>query len=729
MLVALVVAFGLMFLWQSVIAPRIWPQPEPTERAPGEAAAPQSPAATESPAAESAAPEAPPPAPSVTAPAPETPVAEAPAPGTKVPELVAVGATGEEADATWVLGSDKYESAFDLEVEVQARGGAVRRLALARHRFFKTVADRNEKDPDQRLAMELVEPTAPFAAFAISELRVWFAGADGPSVVDLSEVAWRLEQEACTPTEAVASVEVQTADGKPAVRITKRYTMRPHAEPDAEGAEAPPQYELGLAVEIEALGEGVERAAYVLRGSPALSREDARQDFRMAVAGSWTEKGVAVETVAGKSLGEPEEGKPAPSKSLGGPGTAWAGEVEKYFAVVLIPQKPSPEVTFAAGAEAFRYEVTEYDRPVPMAGVRLLTKEQALGADKPVRNLYIIYAGPKDTTVLDAYADIGLPELISWKPSCCPVPGISTISRTMTVVLEAFHAVVGNYGMAIVMLVVMLRTVLHPVARWRTKSMSKMQRLGPRMQEIRERHAGNKERLNAEMMKMYREEGINPISSFLPMFVEMPIWIGLYSALLVAINLRHAAFLPAGWVDWMPWQTTFLQDLAQPDCLVILTKPWYLPGTGIWPLNYLVGWIQNMLGGGITSFNLLPLLMAVFMYLQQKFTPTPTTGPQAQQQKHMMVFMTVFLLLVLYSAPAGLCLYILTSALLGFLEQRYLKKRFAAVEAAAAGGGAPGAPTPPRPPKQASVVAGRSKSLAERIEAWLRKRLQQGRKP
>jgi membrane protein insertase Oxa1/YidC/SpoIIIJ len=140
-----------------------------------------------------------------------------------------------------------------------------------------------------------------------------------------------------------------------------------------------------------------------------------------------------------------------------------------------------------------------------------------------------------------------------------------------------------------------------------------------------------------------------------------------------------------------------------------------------------VGSIQNMMGGGITSFNLLPLLMAFAMYLQQRFTPAPSTGPQAKQQKQMMVFMTVFLLLVLYSAPAGLSLYIMTSSLLGFFEQRHLKKKFAAAAAVAV---KPGEPPPPKPPKKAgSLVAGRNKSIAERIEAWIQKRFQQGKKP
>jgi len=394
--------------------------------------------------------------------------------------------------------------------------------------------------------------------------------------------------------------------------------------------------------------------------------------------------------------------------------------------VVIIPQKPSREGTFAAGAEAFRYEVTEFDATVPLAGVRLVAREQAISPREGLRHEYVIYAGPKDPKVLEAYAAIGLPGLIAWQPGCCPIPGISEISRFMVIVLDAFHGLVRNYGLAIVMLVVVLRLALHPVTRWSQKSMTKMQTIGPKMEELRKKHGDEKERLNQEMMRLYREEGINPVTGCLPMFLQMPIWFGLYGALQVAINLRHAAFLPAGWVDWMPWRTIFLQDLAQPDSLVLWNTPFYLPGRDIPLLGWLISSIQNMMGGGITSFNLLPLLMAFAMYLQQRFTPAPSTGPQANQQKQMMVFMTAFLLLVLYSAPAGLCLYIMTSSLLGFFEQRYLKKKFAD----ATGSAKPGEPSAPKPPKKAgSLVAGRNKSIAERIEAWLRKHLQQGKKP
>jgi len=734
MVAAVAISMGIMMVFQFVIAPRLWP----TEERPADQLVPKPPA--EKPASESPALEKPGPGsitsapPSPEAPAPEAPVPEAPVPAApKAPELVAVGATGEAPEESLKMGSAEYRGDYNLEVHVTPRGGALERVSLARDRFFKTVADRDEKDPDKRQAMDLVEPSAPFPAFLISELGVKLAGADEASRVDLSEVLWRVEKS--RPTEVVLSVEVHKADGTPALRVVRRYTLRPRgaarqdAGPATNGtAEASVDYEIGMSLEFAALADEVEQVDYVLGGSAAIPREDARRDFRAAVAGAWTDKGVEVQSVAGKKLEQKEgEETAGPAKAdLAGKEVAWAGETGKYFAVVIIPQKPSREGTFAAGAEAFRYEMTEFDRPMPMAGVRLVARKQAISRPKGLRHEYVIYAGPKDPEALEPYAAIGLPGVIAWQPGCCPIPGISEISRFMVSVLDAFHSLVRNYGLAIVMLVVVLRLVLHPVTRWSSKSMSKMQTLGPKMEELRKKHGDKKEHLNKEMMKLYREEGINPVTSCLPMFLQMPIWIGLYGALQVAIHLRHAAFLPAGWVDWMPWRTIFLQDLAQPDSLVLWSTPFFLPGQDIPLLGWLISSIQNMMGGGITSFNLLPLLMAFAMYLQQRFTPAPSTGPQAKQQKQMMVFMTAFLLLVLYSAPAGLCLYILTSSLLGFFEQRHLKKKFSAAAAVAVKSGEP---PPPKPPKKAdSLVAGRHKSIAERIEAWLERRRSGGEK-
>jgi YidC/Oxa1 family membrane protein insertase len=245
--------------------------------------------------------------------------------------------------------------------------------------------------------------------------------------------------------------------------------------------------------------------------------------------------------------------------------------------------------------------------------------------------------------------------------------------------------------------------------------MAEMQKLAPKMQEIREKHAGDKEKMQQEMAKI---GGFKAFGGCLPMFIQMPIWIALYSALGVAIQLRHAAFLPP---SWLPPGSMFLQDLSGPDALVHWTTPAYLPGTDIPLLGWLIGSIQGMLvggPGGLTSFNLLPILMGVSMYLQQRMTPTPVAaGPQAQQQKTMMVFMTFFMALVLYSAPSGLNLYIATSTFLGFFEQRYLKKKMEEARAARESQ-VPDEVKPGAPAKEQLLAASRHQSLIERLRVW-----------
>jgi YidC/Oxa1 family membrane protein insertase len=211
------------------------------------------------------------------------------------------------------------------------------------------------------------------------------------------------------------------------------------------------------------------------------------------------------------------------------------------------------------------------------------------------------------------------------------------------------------------------------------------------------------------------------------MFIQMPIWIALYGALGAAIQLRHAPLVPA---SWLPEGSLFLQDLSTPDALVHWQTPFFMPGMDM-PIigTYVISAIQGMLTGsahvGMTTFNLLPILVGASMYFQQKMTPQPAaTTPQVQQQRKMMNVMMIFFALMFYGLPSGLCLYISASSFLGFFEQRYLKKRMAVAQATVAapqaGGGEP--PTaPPRPAPEQSLVSGRDKSPAERLEAWIRR--------
>ena len=187
--------------------------------------------------------------------------------------------------------------------------------------------------------------------------------------------------------------------------------------------------------------------------------------------------------------------------------------------------------------------------------------------------------------------------------------------------------------------------------------MMKMQKLGPKMKEIQAKYANNKAEMNKQVMAMYREQGVSPVSGMLPMFLQMPIWIALWTAVYTSIDLRGAGFLPV-------WIT----DLSMPDQLFAIpyaAKIQTLPFIGaVFP----------------TYFNLLPILMGVVMYLQQKLmsssqTAAASTNPQmAQQQKMMMIMMPLLFPIMLYSGPSGVNLYILSSITAGVVEQKVIRK-------------------------------------------------------
>jgi YidC/Oxa1 family membrane protein insertase len=213
-----------------------------------------------------------------------------------------------------------------------------------------------------------------------------------------------------------------------------------------------------------------------------------------------------------------------------------------------------------------------------------------------------------------------------------------------------------NYGVVIIILVLLVRLALHPVTKSSQISMMKMGKLGPQAEEIRKKYADNKQEMNRRIMELYKEQGASPILGCLPMLLQMPIWIALYSAIYAGIELRGAKFLPI-------WIT----DLSGSDAIFSFT-PVTIPLIGV-----------------IASFNLLPILLGVAMYLQQKLTPTSAQGAVSeqmqQQQKMMLIMMPIMMLLFLYNAPSGLNLYIMASTFGGVIEQYVIRKHIREKEA------------------------------------------------
>jgi YidC/Oxa1 family membrane protein insertase len=181
--------------------------------------------------------------------------------------------------------------------------------------------------------------------------------------------------------------------------------------------------------------------------------------------------------------------------------------------------------------------------------------------------------------------------------------------------MNGIHAVVRDYGVAILVLTLVIKSALWPLQNKATNSMKRMQALQPKMQELREKYKDDPQKMNAELMKMYKEYGINPFGGCLPMLVQIPIFFGFYRMLGTAEELRNEHFL---WV----------KDLSQPDTVALI------PGLG-WPIN------------------VLPLLMAATMLWQQKLMPK--SGDQMQQR----IFMFVPLIFVVfcYNFASALALY------------------------------------------------------------------------
>ncbi len=233
--------------------------------------------------------------------------------------------------------------------------------------------------------------------------------------------------------------------------------------------------------------------------------------------------------------------------------------------------------------------------------------------------------------------------------------------RLMISVLNGLYFVVHDYGVAIIILVLIVRLLLHPITKKGQVNMVRMQqKMGeftPKLEELKRKYGNDKARLQQETMKLYRENNINPAGNVLgclPMFLQMPIWMALYLSLSSNIRMRHQPFL-----------FTWIHDLTAADALIPFSTPITIP---------VVGW-------HLTSFNLLPLLVSLFMYLQQKSQPKPKPNPNMSEQQRgqqemmqkMMPMMSIMMLLFFYKMPSGLNLYIMFSSLFGWIEQKRIR--------------------------------------------------------
>jgi YidC/Oxa1 family membrane protein insertase len=367
---------------------------------------------------------------------------------------------------------------------------------------------------------------------------------------------------------------------------------------------------------------------------------------------------------------------------------AWVASENRYFAVVTHgPLENIENTSQLRGLQAIFPEVDAFVFPDAASAPNLSDDDRSLVTTLGTGEFTIpagqsrsldlgIFAGPRERELLTSarYAPLQLDQLVRYELGCTWCT-FQWLARLLLAFLEFIDGIVHDWGIAIVVLVLVVRLLLHPITKKAQVNMMKMGKqmasLQPEIEKLKSKHKDDPNKLNAEMMSLYRTKGVNPLGALgcLPMFLQMPIWVALYAMLYYAIELRHEPAFYGVFQAISGGAWPFLQDLSVSDKFIPL------PGDG-----FTLTWIP-FVKPHFGAINILPLLMGVTFFFNMKFTtPPPANDQQAQQQKIMRIMPFIFPIM-LYSAPAGLTLYICASTFAGIIDSYLVRKHVRELEA------------------------------------------------
>lgn len=358
---------------------------------------------------------------------------------------------------------------------------------------------------------------------------------------------------------------------------------------------------------------------------------------------------------------------------------SWFGTTSRYFSLAVhATMSPvadgSPSKSMANSVDSIRAVIGAPSATDPAAAPTLFTElhspRRVIEPGKTADFSMGVYAGPLDRSILtkhEPYSAMQMSGLIIYSMGgCCSWCTFAWLANLMVIFLDFLHDyVVFDWALAIIVLVLVVRLILHPISK---KSQVQMQRLTrsmaemkPEIDALKARYGDDPKRMQQEQMRLYKEKGVNPVGclgGFLPILLQMPIWMALYAVLYLAFELRQQPAFFGFFQLFNGW--SFLSDLSAQDRFIMLSTPINL-------------WIFTL-----TSINLIPLLMGAVFYVQQKYmAPPPSvqqTPEQVQQQKMMRIMTVVMFPIMLYAAPSGLTLYIMTSTLVGIWESILVRR-------------------------------------------------------
>jgi YidC/Oxa1 family membrane protein insertase len=423
----------------------------------------------------------------------------------------------------------------------------------------------------------------------------------------------------------------------------------------------PEDYHYSVSLRFQNRGESDLRLSYQLRTAAGIERETIESRYLATAIGVGDSKKIDVSQVKPDSL-------KGGSKFNESTDILWAGVVSQYFVAMVWPENPewiesveSELITntdilegrgrwrkgmIAPGREDERQKLARSNATAIIHSV-----EMGIPRNGVVEESYRFIAAPKLKDILDHYAS-GLNAALRegsmpWVTWLFSFGTLSFLTPIMVSILEFFYSIIPNYGVAILLLTLLVRGVLHPLTRSSQMSMHRMQQLQPKIKDLMSKYGDDRQKLAQEQMKLYKKYGVHPMSGCWPMFLQMPVFVALFTCLRTSVQLRQATFIP-GWIT----------DLSQAD--TVWHFPVHLP----------------IVGNGL---NILPFIMVGMWILNQQLMPS-SGDPRAQKQQQIMKWMPVFFAVLFYNFASGLLLYITASSGIGAFEHWLIRKKAQSLE-------------------------------------------------
>ncbi|MDP1797843.1 MAG: YidC/Oxa1 family insertase periplasmic-domain containing protein [Planctomycetaceae bacterium] len=549
-----------------------------------------------------------------------------------IPEIAApkdaqAPAVVEHPVKTVELGSTDPTTGYFIKVELNSRGAAVENVTLNDERY----PEFGQRGTPLRLIGH--NPLVEQKTFALQVPTLDSQLGGLPTDI----IAWEVVDAETTP-DAV-TFRLITADGK--IELRKRYEIeKAPADKKLDNQLRDTWvdgYRLKLSITAKNLGSAQTTFAYLLRGPAALPLEDAPNTYKyrdIRLGFLRPDNGIDASLFNTKTAVQEKKAE-KPSTWLRP--LSYIGVDTQYFAALVRPegdQQKSPTV-MASRAEVLKEG--RYDGQADISVV-LDSTPVALNAGDEVTHEYSLYSLPKRQALLTALKAEAVLDYGLFQP----------IVLLMLWIFDSLHSIGLSYGLAIIGLTIIIRTLLYPLTRHQIRTMEKMKEHQPELKILHEKMKKDPESLTTEERQKMQSIQLKMMGGCLPLLLQMPIFIALYRALQVSVDLRMAPMHVFG--SWTSW----IDNLASPDRL--------------FQFGFAIPWLEW------SEFNLLPLLSTALMIVNQKLTMPPPVDEEQRIQQKTMNFTMAIMGAMFYRVPSGLCVYIITSSAWGMIERALLKK-------------------------------------------------------